>query len=137
MQDDSTYWVVTASADHAGRGRVEGIIQANHGKEAPLKRMRPGDGVVIYSPRLSYPDGDALQAFTQIGRIAAGDVFAAGTMWRRAVDWQAAAMPAPIRPMLDQLDITRGLPNWGAAFRFGLTKLSRGDFARISRAMLV
>ena len=65
-----------------------------------------------------------------------GDVFAAGAMWRRAVDWQAAAMPAPIRPMLDQLDITRGLPNWGAAFRFGLTRLSRGDFARISGAML-
>lgn len=136
MQDDAAYWVVTACADHAGRGRVEGIIQANHGKEAPLKRLRPGDGVVIYSPRLSYPDGDALQAFTQIGRIATGDPFAAGTMWRRAVDWQAAVVSAPIRPLLDQLEITRGLPNWGAAFRFGLTRLSRADFARISGAML-
>lgn len=50
MQDKQRFWVVTASADHAARGRAEGIVQACHGKVAPLRRMRPGDGVVIYSP---------------------------------------------------------------------------------------
>ena len=32
--------------------------------------------------------------------------------------------------------ITRGLHNRGMAFRYGLTKLSRADFARIARAMV-
>ena len=54
---DENYWVVTASADHAARGRAEGIVQAGHGKDAPLRRMHPGDGVVVYSPRATYPDG--------------------------------------------------------------------------------
>ena len=35
---DPTHWVVTASADHAARGWAEGIVQANHGKNNPLRR---------------------------------------------------------------------------------------------------
>jgi hypothetical protein len=139
MPDTSTYWVVTASADHAARGRTEGIVQAGHGKAAPLARMKPGDGVVIYSPRATFPDGPPLQAFTQIGRIAdaAPTPHDSGghLMWRRQVLWQQANM-APIRLMLAELEITRGLTSWGMAFRYGLTKLSRADFARIAQAML-
>ncbi len=140
MSDTSTYWVVTASADHALRGKAEGIVQAGHGKDAPLRRMRPGDGVVIYSSRATYPDGPPLQAFTLIGRVAEGAPYqgeVAGTvMWRRTVLWQDTVM-APIRPMLEQLELTRGLTSWGMAFRYGLTKISRADFALIARAMLV
>ncbi len=138
MQEEG-YWAITASADHAARGKAEGIVQANHGKNGPLRRMQPGDGVVIYSPRTSYHDGPALQAFTLIGRIADGTVFehavADRLMWRRPVDWQDGRI-ALIRPMLDQLDITRGVTAWGMAFRYGLTQLSRADFALIARAMV-
>lgn len=136
---DAKYWVVTASADHAVVGRREGIVQAGHGKSAPLLKMRPGDGVVIYSSRATYPDGPALQAFTAIGRVAEGEPWI-GTMgggfkpWRRAVTW-AEATPAPIRPLLEDLDLTRGLPSWGMAFRYGLRTLSEADFQRIATAM--
>ncbi len=137
--DPQDYWVVTASADHAARGKVEGIVQANHGKDGPLRRMKPGDGVVIYSPRSTWPDGPALQAFTLIGRVADAEAFlhdmAGQEMWRRPVLWQDAQW-APIRPLLDELDITRGLRSWGMAFRYGLTKISRADFARIARVMV-
>lgn len=75
--DETAYQVVTASADHAALGRELGIVQAGHGKHAPVKRMSPDDGVVIYSPRLSYPDGPPCQAFTAIGQIAAGDPYQA------------------------------------------------------------
>lgn len=139
MDTTENYWVITASADHAARGKAEGIVQANHGKDSPLRRTKPGDGVVIYSPRTTYPDGPPLQAFTLIGRVAEAEPFQhdmAGTlMWRRPVVWQDARW-APIRPMLNDLDITRGLTSWGMAFRYGLTKLSRADFAKIARAML-
>lgn len=136
---DESYWVVTASADHAARGKVEGIVQANHGKSSPLRRMKPGDGITVYSPRITYPDGPPLQAFTLIGRIADAEPFehevAGNLMWRRPVIWQDAKI-ALIRPLLDELEITRGLTSWGMAFRYGLTKLSRSDFARIARAMV-
>ena len=133
-------WVVTASADHAARGREWGIVQACHGKHAPVKRMGPGDGVVIYSPRASFPDGPPLQAFTAIGHVAQGAPYQAdmggGFMaWRRDVVWQVTR-DAPIRPLLDQLDLTRGIPNWGMAFRSGLRRMSSVDFALIARAML-
>ena len=135
---DPKHWVVTASADHAAQGFAEGIVQANHGKEAALRRMHPGDGVVIYSPRATYPDGPTLQAFTQIGRIADAAPFqhqiGAMLMWRRPVLWQNAT-PAPIRPLLTDLDLTRDLQSWGMAFRYGLTQLTRADFVRIARAM--
>lgn len=136
---EERYWVVTASADHAARGRAEGIVQANHGKDTALRRMQPGDGVVIYSPRATYPDGPALQAFTLIGRIAESEPWqheiAGILMWRRSVRWQDGRI-APIRPLLNDLEITRSQISWGMAFRYGLTRLSRADFARIARDMV-
>ena len=135
MTDTATYWAITASADHAARGKAESIVQANHGKDAPLRRMKPGDGVVIYSPRSTWPDGPALQAFTLIGRVAEAEPYQGPQlMWRRAVVWQDATW-APIQPLLAQLDLTRDLKSWGMAFRYGLTKLGRADFALIARAM--
>jgi EVE domain len=140
LEDDEAFWVVTASADHAARGREWGIVQAGHGKHAPVKRMQPGDGLVIYSPRASFPDGPPLQAFTAIGRVADGAPYQADmgggfVAWRRDVHWQLTH-DAPIRPLLDQLDLTRGVTNWGMAFRYGLRTISRADFVLIGRAML-
>jgi hypothetical protein len=134
------YWVVTASADHAANGRASGIVQACHGKVAPLRRMQPGDGVVIYSSRDRFQGGEPLQAFTAIGRIAEGgayehDMGGGFVPWRRNVIWQET-QPVPIRPLLDRLELTRGQSSWGMVFRYGLRPISRGDFALIARAML-
>ncbi len=138
---DARYWVVTASADHAARGRQWGIVQAGHGKAAPLKRMQAGDGVVIYSPRETMAAGAPLQAFTAIGRIAAGEpyIFDMGggfVPWRRAVVWQPGTGHLPIRLVLDQLDLTRGKKAWGMVFRYGLMEMTRHDFAVLARGML-
>jgi hypothetical protein len=134
----SKYWVATVSADHAHKARELGIIQVNHGKEAPLRRMAVGDGLVNYSPRQSHPDGAALQAFTALGRVAEGGGYR-GEMGsfrahRRDVHWQVGRI-VPIHPMLGELDLTRDLPNWGMAFRFGLHPLSEADFDHIAWAM--
>ena len=58
----SKYWIVVAAAEHVRRGRAGAFTQACHGKAAPLKRMKPGDGVVCYSPTASFRGKDRLQA---------------------------------------------------------------------------
>lgn len=136
---DKKFWVLTVSAEHSARGQREGVVQACHGKVAPLRRMQAGDGVVIYSPRTAYPVGDPLQAFTAIGRLRPGapyvyDMGGGFTPYRRDVIWETCAA-VPIRQMLDDLDLTRGQRSWGMVFRYGLTQLTRADFNLIHRAM--
>ncbi len=133
------YWMVVAAADHASRGRAGGFIQANHGKFGPIRRMQPGDGVIIYSPTSEYRGTEKLQAFTQIGVIKPGEPYQ-GFMgdgfvpFRRDVDWREAKA-APIRPLLEELSFTRGLTSWGQKFRFGMFEIGAEDFELISRAM--
>lgn len=133
------YWVAVASADHVRRGRSEGFMQVNHGKAAPLRRIRPGDGVVYYSPATVMGGTDRLQSFTAIGFVREGEPYAADMggdfiASRRDVDWIEAG-EAPIRPLLGALDFTRDKPNWGYALRYGLFTISAGDFSRIGSAM--
>jgi hypothetical protein len=131
------YWIAVASAEHARRGRI-GFMQVNHGKEAPLRRLHPGDGVAYYSPTVTLGGKDKLQAFTLIGRVKPGDIYAGEmggwTAHRRDVAW-ADADDAPIVPLLDELDFTRGKANWGYQLRFGLFEISQHDFMLIGNAM--
>ena len=132
------YWIAVASADHTRRGGAGGFMQVNHGKEAPLQRIHPGDGIVYYSPTEIYGGKDELQAFTLIGRVADGDIYpgemGGWTAFRRNVDW-AHAKDAPIAPLLDRLEFTRGKKTWGYQLRFGLFEISKADFDLIAAAM--
>lgn len=133
------HWIAVASAEHVRRGRADGFMQVCHGKGGPLKRIRPGDGVIYYSPTENFGAGDKLQAFTAIGivketepyRFDMGGGFAP---FRRDVAWAEAA-ETPIRPLLDALDFTAGRPNWGYQLRFGVFAISRHDFDVIAGAM--
>ena len=133
------YWIGVASADHVARGRADGFMQVCHGKAAPLRRIKPGDGVVYYSPTQVFRAADGLQTFTAIGfardhlpyQVDMGQGF---TPYRRDVAW-VPATPALIRPLLDRLDLTRGVRNWGYGFRFGLLAITPDDFATIGRTM--
>jgi hypothetical protein len=133
------YWVGVASAEHVRRGRSEGFMQVGHGKAAPLKRVKPGDRVVYYSPTVTLGGNDKLKAFTAIGTVKAGEPYlfdmGKGFMpYRRDVDW-AKAKEAPIRPLLDELEFTAGKPNWGYQLRFGLFPISETDFRLIAQSM--
>lgn len=133
------YWLAVASADHARRGKALGIMQVCHGKGGPLRRIRADDGVVYYSPTVSFGGKDRLQAFTAIG-IAANDHTYQADMWegfhpfRRDVKY-VEAKEVSILPLLDRLELTRGKRNWGYPFRFGLIKIAKGDFEAIAAAM--
>ena len=132
------YWIGVVSKSHVERGVEGGFAQFNHGKAGPLERMQPGDGFVYYSPRTDFPAGDPVQAFTAIGRVAAGDIFQAKdadeTLFRREVQYLPAT-EAPIRPLLPELSFIRSKEHWGAAFRFGFLRCPAEDFARIAKAM--
>ena len=133
----SHYWIAVASAEHARRGKA-GFMQVNHGKAAPLKRVHPGDGVAYYSPTETFRGKDKLQAFTLIGEVEPGDIYpgemGGWTAFRRDVEW-ADAREAPIAPLLNRLDFTKGKSNWGYQLRFGLFEISKADFDTIANAM--
>ena len=116
-----------------------GFIQLNHGKRAPLQRLSASDGVVFYSPRTSYPDGEPLQAFTAIGRVKTGEVYRV-QMTSRFKPFRAdvkflKAKEAPIRPLIDRLSFIKDKAHWGARFRFGHLNIREADFALIAAAM--
>lgn len=132
-------WIAVASADHVRRGIAGGFMQVNHGKAAPLKRIKPGDNIVYYSPAEVYRAGDRHQAFTGMGIVKEGEAYQ-GYMgqgfapFRRDVEWRETR-ETPIRPLLQMLELTAGKPNWGAPLRFGLVEISDADFQVIRQAM--
>src|SRR5215510_650834 len=133
------YWLAIASADQAQRGKALSIMQVCHGKGGPLRRIRPGDGVVYYSPTASFGGKDRLQAFTAIG-VAEGertyqvDMGNGFRPFRRDVDY-VEAKQVSILPLLERLELTRGERNWGYPFRRGLIEITQSDFEVISAAM--
>ena len=133
-------WVAVASAEHVRIGRAEGFMQVNHGKAAPLKRVKPGDRVVYYSPTDVFRGADKLQSFTAIGTVKDGEPYI-GIMpgdcrpYRRDVAWSAKARETPIRPLLDHLAFTAGKINWGYQLRFGLFEIVEADMRLIVEAM--
>jgi len=132
-----TGWLGVVSRAHVQRGVAGGFAQVCHGKVAPLKRMRPGDWLIYYSPAIEM-GGEALRTFTAIGEVVDDDVFqydmgGGFVPFRRRVRY-VAAHEIPLASLKDQLDLC-ALPNWGMALRRGLLKLSGRDFATIAGAM--
>ena len=133
------YWIGVVSQDDVEAAVAHGFVQLGYGRAAPLARMQPGDGLALYSPRTAYPAGTPLQAFTAIGRVGDGPIFEAEATeppptFRRRADYFDAT-PTPIRPLLDRLSFIRNKERWGAAFRFGVVRVPREDFAAIAAAM--
>ena len=46
---------------------------ANHGKRAPLARMRAGDHIFIYSPKTTFADGEPFKAIAIVGRVTGAE----------------------------------------------------------------
>ena len=139
MNATQRHWIAVASAEHVSRGVEQGFMQVCHGKAAPLRRIRPGDRVAYYSPSKTFRGGDSLQAFTAVGAVRAGEPYQVDMgqgfqPYRRDVDWNAAGA-APIRPLLEQLEFSAGVANWGYKFRFGLFEVSAHDMDLIAAAI--
>jgi hypothetical protein len=134
----SRNWIAVASAEHVQIGRNGGFMQVCHGKLAPLRRIKPEDRVVYYSPTPEFGGRTKLQAFTAIGIVKAGepyqfDMGGGFVPFRRDVCW-FPAQTTSILPLLEKLDFSAGMKNWGYQFRFGLFDISDHDMNLIASA---
>ena len=135
----SRYWVGIASSEHVAVGVEGGFCQLGHGKHTPVARLNPGDWLIYYAPRTQIKGGDKVQSFVAIGQILAGEPYKFAqneqfTPWRRDVTY-LDAQPAPIRPLLNQLNCISDPQHWGMVFRRSLFEIDTHDFELIADAM--
>jgi len=134
------YWIVVVSKDHIARGVEGGFMQANHGKEGPLKRMAVGDGVIFYSPKKSFGGNEPLQAFTAIGEVADDKIYQHKMAddfvpYRRNINYHKCK-ETPIAPLISQLGFIENKPSWGYKFRFGFFEIPMADYELIRDKMI-
>ena len=134
-----TAWVGVASREHVAVAVAGGFCQLSHGKEAPLRRMTPGDHILHYAPRDRMRAGEIVQAFVAIGTVEAGEPYQVEVTdsfrpYRRDVHYHRFRK-APIRPLLDALSFTRDRPSWGQAFRYGSFTSDAEDLRIITEEM--
>jgi len=134
------YWIIVASKDHLQRGLAGGFIQANHGKAVPLKRMRAGDWVIFYSPKLEYERPEKLQCFTAVCRIIDENIYqhdmgGGFVPFRRNVTF-LPARDVSILLLINDLTFIRDKTHWGAPFRFGTLQIPEEDFRLIARKLV-
>jgi hypothetical protein len=139
MNQATHYWVVVATRDHATSSIELGIVQAGHGKDAPLRRMHPGDSVLIYAPRQTFGDKAPLQQFIAVGTVADEPVYQVTVAddfhpFRRRVVYESA-VETPIQPLIAQLSFIQNKASWSYAFRFGCFAIPKADFNLIHSAM--
>lgn len=134
------YWIIVTSRDHALDGAKAQIIQVNHGKVAPLKRMSAGDQVLIYSPQLAYKRNEPCQRFVALAELTDKQITQVEVLpdfkpFRRQAKY-SAIKEVEIRPLLDKLEFIKNKKSWGYYFRFGCFEINAHDFQVIRSQML-
>jgi len=135
------YWIASVSKEHALRGLENGFIQVCHGKEAPLKRMHKGDGLLIYSGKISMSGNEKCQCFTAVGELKDEVVYQAVMSadfkpFRKHVTF-FPANERSIIPLIPHLDFIKNKKSWGYPFRFGILEIEEKDFKFIASKMLI
>lgn len=133
------YWIAVASKEHVKNGIKEGIMQVCHGKIAPLKRIRPGDWIVYYSPQEIFGTKSPCKQFTAIGIVQPGEPYQFKMSddfipYRRDVRF-VPAKDIAIEPLIDTLSCIKNKKQWGFIFRYGLFKIPEADFLFIASSM--
>ncbi|MFK5980259.1 MAG: EVE domain-containing protein [Rhizobiaceae bacterium] len=133
------YWIGVVNREHVKIGEAGSFCQLYHGRDAPVRKMNPGDWLIYYSPHEKLRGGEPLQSFTAIGQIRPGELYSSdmgnGFMPTRRDIAYHIAQDVPIRPLLDDLTITENQRNWGLIFRRGVFELPAEDFSLIATAM--
>ncbi|TGK42307.1 EVE domain-containing protein [Leptospira andrefontaineae] len=135
----SKYWIVVASKEHSTIGTSQGIVQACHGKKAPLARMKKGDWVLVYSSKENFGSKTPYRKFTSLGQVEDDSIYsfqmsADFCPFRRNVKYYPT-QEADILPLVDSLDFIKNKKSWGFPFRFGFLEIGSKDFELISERM--
>jgi hypothetical protein len=140
MTTTRTYWIGTACRENVHRGIAGGFCQLGHGRQAPVKQLKPGDLIVYYSPRETMdPKSQSVQAFTSVGEVQNREPYLVQMTpefqaYRRDVIWWPAR-EATVRPLIAGLSFIRDPVRWGYPFHRGAFKVRAEDFATIAEAM--
>jgi EVE domain-containing protein len=135
------YWILVASKNHVLRAIQEGVAQACHGKSQPLRRMKIGDGIIYYSPKLEFEKNVPCQEFTAIGFVVGEEMYSHDMgdgfiPFRRDINY-LSGVPVKIELLKENLKFITDKKRWGYRFRFGAFEISKDDFELIATAMQV
>ncbi len=141
MVNQAKYWIVTVSKEHVLNGMNWEIMQACHGKKAPLKRINKGDYIIFYSSRNKMKDKQPYQKFTAIAKTIDSEIYQVKMFenfepFRRNVKF-LECVETEIRPLINDLAFIPNKQSWGYPFRYGLLEISENDFKLISSKMLL
>jgi hypothetical protein len=133
------YWIVVASKNHVMHGVSLGIAQAGHGKRSGLSRMHKGDGIVYYSPKVTYEGNEPLKSFTALGIIDDEEIYQVEESpdfkpFRRRVKY-IPAQDTKAAPLVNDLTFIRNKKAWGYVMRLGLVEIPEHDFLLIAQKM--
>lgn len=140
MSTERSFWLGVAAAAHVRQGVEGGFAQLGHGKHLAVKSLEKGDLLAYYAPRETLEGGAAVQAFTAVGEVISNAPYqvhlpSGFAPWRVDICYFECT-PAPIRPLLDDLELTRSRGSkWGMAVRGSKSRLSAADMALICAAM--
>lgn len=133
------YWIAVVSKEHTLRGVLGGFMQVCHGKEAPLKRIKPNDWLVVYSPKLSMEGETKCQSFTAIGQAKDEEAYQYQMTesfhpFRKNIKFYNC-QETSILPLINDLEFIQDKQKWGFPFRFGLLEIKEKDFNLIISRM--
>lgn len=137
---NNRYWIGVASRDHVLKAVQGGFAQLCHGKHAPLKKMKTGDWIIYYSPKVNFRDTAPHQKFTAIGQITDEHVFQVNIEddfkpFRRNINF-ISCTETPIQPLISKLVFIKSSKYWGYSFRYGHLEISEKDFKLIAEKMV-
>ena len=135
------YWIAVVSKEHTQWGVDGGYIQVCHGKQAPLKRMKRGDWIIVYSPKVAMEGDKKSQSFTAIGQARDEEVYPYKMSenfvpFRRNIEFYKCEETSII-PLISNLEFIPNKKSWGFPFRYGFFEINENDFNLILSKMAV
>ena len=134
------YWIAAVSKEHTMRGVSGNFMQVCHGKQAPLKRMKKGDYLIVYSSKITMEGNDNCQSFTAVGQVEDDEVYQFKMTenfkpFRRNIEF-LESVETSIIPLINELEFIPNKKSWGYPFRFGFFEIKENDFNLITSKML-
>lgn len=132
------YWINVIPKERVLAAVAEGVMQSQD-NEAHLNRMKKGDWVIFYSPRLDIEGTTKLQAFTSIGQITDNTIYPVekaptSKMFRRKMNY-VSAKETPLIPLIQKLLFIVNKKHWGTVFKLSLIQIPDDDFNLIAKEM--
>jgi len=134
------YWIASVSKEHTIRGVAGGFMQVCHGKEAPLRRMKMDDYIIVYSSKITFEGNEKCQSFTAIGHVKDEEVYQFSMSetfkpFRRNISFLDST-ECSILPLINDLEFIVDKKYWGYPFRYGFFEINEHDFNVIKSKML-